>query len=60
MAQDGNPFGALLWFIAILAVIVFRWKQLKFAYKEGVALVTTMQHRLESLTNAATLLGSLW
>ena len=57
MAQDGNPFGALLWFIAILAVIVFRWKQLKFAYKEGVALVTTMQHRLESLTNAATLLG---
>lgn len=57
MAQDGNPFGASLWFIAILAVIVFRWKQLKFAYKEGVALVTTMQHRLESLTNAATLLG---
>ncbi len=57
MAQDGNPFGALLWFIAMLAIIVFRWKQLKFAYKEGISLVTTMQHRLEALTNAATLLG---
>ncbi|MEB6570820.1 PTS system mannose/fructose/sorbose family transporter subunit IID [Staphylococcus auricularis] len=57
MAQDGNPFGAILWFVAILAILVFRWKQLKFAYKEGVSLVTTMQHRLESLTNAATLLG---
>ncbi|MBA8762577.1 PTS system mannose/fructose/sorbose family transporter subunit IID [Staphylococcus coagulans] len=57
MAQDGNPFGALLWFVAMLAIIVFRWKQLKFAYKEGISLVTTMQHRLESLTNAATLLG---
>lgn len=57
MAQDGNPFGALLWFIAMLGIIVFRWKQLKFAYKEGISLVTTMQNRLESLTNAATLLG---
>ncbi|ARJ50809.1 PTS system mannose/fructose/sorbose family transporter subunit IID [Staphylococcus lutrae] len=57
MAQDGNPFGALLWFVAMLVIIVFRWKQLKFAYKEGISLVTTMQHRLESLTNAATLLG---
>nr|WP_318838056.1 PTS system mannose/fructose/sorbose family transporter subunit IID [Staphylococcus agnetis] len=57
MAQDGNPFGALLWFVATLAIIVFRWKQLKFAYKEGISLVTTMQHRLEALTNAATLLG---
>nr|WP_278926092.1 PTS system mannose/fructose/sorbose family transporter subunit IID [Staphylococcus auricularis] len=35
MAQDGNPFGAILWFVAILAILVFRWKQLKFAYKEG-------------------------
>lgn len=57
MAQDGNPFGALLWFVAMLAIIVFRWKQLKFAYKEGISLVTTMQNRLEALTNAATLLG---
>ncbi|MBF0839175.1 PTS system mannose/fructose/sorbose family transporter subunit IID, partial [Streptococcus acidominimus] len=38
-------------------IVIFRWKQLGYAYKEGVSLVTTMQHRLETLTNAATLLG---
>ncbi|EMV8560613.1 PTS system mannose/fructose/sorbose family transporter subunit IID [Staphylococcus pseudintermedius] len=57
MATDGNPFGILLWFFAVLFIIGFRWKQLPFAYKEGISLVTTMQHRLESLTNAATLMG---
>lgn len=57
MASDGNPFGIILWFVAILFIIGFRWQQLPFAYKEGISLVTTMQHRLESLTNAATLMG---
>lgn len=32
-------------------------KQLEFAYKEGVSLVTTMQHRLTALTDAASVLG---
>lgn len=57
MAANGNPIGAFIWLAAQIAVMVFRWKQLGFAYKEGVSLVTTMQHRLENLTNAATLLG---
>nr|WP_263314701.1 PTS system mannose/fructose/sorbose family transporter subunit IID [Mammaliicoccus sp. Marseille-Q6498] len=57
MAINGNPIGAFIWLVAQIAIMVFRWKQLEFAHKEGVALVTTMQHRLESLTNAATLLG---
>ncbi|MDY5060469.1 PTS system mannose/fructose/sorbose family transporter subunit IID [Staphylococcus simulans] len=57
MAINGNPIGAFIWLAAQIAVMVFRWKQLEFAYKEGVSLVTTMQHRLENLTNAATLLG---
>ncbi|WP_436878770.1 PTS system mannose/fructose/sorbose family transporter subunit IID [Mammaliicoccus sciuri] len=57
MAINGNPFGAFIWLAAQIAVMVFRWKQLEFAYKEGISLVTTMQHKLESLTNAATLLG---
>lgn len=37
--------------------MIFRWKQLEFAYKEGISLVTTMQSRLTALTDAATLLG---
>lgn len=57
MAINGNPIGAFIWLVAQIAIMVFRWKQLEFAYKEGVSLVTTMQHKLESLTNAATLLG---
>ncbi|PTJ61420.1 PTS fructose transporter subunit IID [Mammaliicoccus sciuri] len=57
MAINGNPFGAFIWLATQIAVMVFRWKQLEFAYKEGISLVTTMQHKLESLTNAATLLG---
>lgn len=57
MAQQGNPIGALIWIFATIAIVIFRWKQLGYAYKEGVSLVTTMQHRLETLTNAATLLG---
>lgn len=57
MAVNGNPIGALIWFVAQIAIMIFRWKQLEFAYKEGVSLVTTMQSRLTAMTNAATLLG---
>ncbi|MBO1305259.1 PTS system mannose/fructose/sorbose family transporter subunit IID [Enterococcus sp. 669A] len=57
MAINGNAIGIVIWIVAQIAVMVFRWKQLEFAYKEGVSLVTTMQHRLTALTDAATLLG---
>lgn len=57
MAINGNPIGILIWVIAQIAIMVFRWKQLEFAYREGISLVTTMQHRLTALTDAATLLG---
>ena len=57
MAVKGNPLGVLIWVGASIAVMVFRWSQLKFAYKEGSTLVTTMQHRLTALTDAATQLG---
>lgn len=57
MAINGNPTGIFIWIIAQIAVMIFRWKQLEFAYREGISLVTTMQHRLTVLTDAATLLG---
>ena len=57
MAIQGNPVGVFLWLAAQIAVMVLRWKQLEFSYKEGVSLVTTMQHRLTALTDAATLMG---
>ncbi|EOS7684327.1 PTS system mannose/fructose/sorbose family transporter subunit IID [Enterococcus hirae] len=57
MVINGNPTGIFIWIIAQIAVMIFRWKQLEFAYREGISLVTTMQHRLTALTDAATLLG---
>lgn len=57
MAVKGNPLGVLIWVIACIAIMSFRWRQLKFAYREGTQLVTTMQHRLNALTDAATQLG---
>lgn len=57
MALQGNPIGGLIWIAANIVVMVFRWKQLRIAYKEGVNLVTTMQSKLNAVTNAASLLG---
>lgn len=57
MAVGGNPLGVGLWVMVAIATMVFRWVQLKIAYREGVTLVTTLGHKLNALTNAATVLG---
>lgn len=57
MAMQGNPVGIFIWIIAQIVVMVFRWKQLEYAYREGTALVTTMQGKLQAITDAVTLLG---
>lgn len=57
MAVQGNPIGAFLWMAVNFLIMWFRWIQLKFAYKQGASLVTSMQGQLNALTNAATLLG---
>lgn len=57
MAAQGNPIGLFLWLAVNIAIMVFRWKQLHFAYKTGTKLVSEMQGQLNALTDAATLLG---
>lgn len=57
MAIQGNGLGVLLWVLVSVAIMAFRWIQLKFAYKEGVNLVTQYGQKLNALTNAATILG---
>ncbi|MDO4680715.1 MAG: PTS system mannose/fructose/sorbose family transporter subunit IID [Aerococcus sp.] len=57
MGAEGNPIGIFIWIIAQMVVVWFRWSQLKVAYREGVNLVTNMQHRLTAVTDAATLMG---
>ena len=59
MAIEGNPIGIFIWvLVAAFGINLFRWKQLEFAYKEGTALVTTMQDKLSALTDAASVLGT--
>ncbi|WP_040473301.1 PTS system mannose/fructose/sorbose family transporter subunit IID [Lactobacillus gigeriorum] len=57
MAKEGNPTGLFIWVLANIAICVFRWKQLHFAYEKGVSLVTEMRDTLNALTDAATVLG---
>lgn len=57
MAIAGNPVGIFIWVIAQIVIMWFRWRQLEFAYEQGVELVTTMQSKLNALTDAASQLG---
>ena len=57
LAVAGNPAGIFLWIAVAVAYDIFRWKQLEFAYKEGVNLITNMQSTLTALVEAASVLG---
>ena len=57
LAIAGNPAGILLWIAVAVAYDIFRWKQLEFAYKEGVNLINNMQSTLTALIDAAAVLG---
>ena len=49
MAIAGQPWGIFLWIAVAVAYDIFRWKQLEFAYKEGVNLINNMQSTLTAL-----------
>ncbi|MCF1600764.1 PTS system mannose/fructose/sorbose family transporter subunit IID [Tetragenococcus halophilus] len=57
MATNGSAVGVFIWIAAQVLVMIFRWKQLEVAHRQGVSLITDMQEQLASLTDAATLLG---
>ena len=57
LAVAGNPAGIFLWIAVAVAYDIFRWKQLEFAYKEGVNLINNMQSTLTALIDAASVLG---
>ena len=56
MAIAGQPWGIFLWIAVAVAYDIFRWKQLEFAYKEGVNLINNMQSTLTALIDAASVL----
>ncbi|MGT2896290.1 PTS system mannose/fructose/sorbose family transporter subunit IID [Streptococcus entericus] len=55
--ESGSPIGIFLWVAVAMAINVFRWHQLEFAYKEGVKLITTMRDTLTAIVDAASVLG---
>ena len=57
MATEGQPWGIFLWVAVAVAYDIFRWKQLEFAYKEGVKLITTMRDTMQAIVDAASVLG---
>lgn len=57
LAVSGSPVGIFLWVAVAVAYDIFRWKQLEFAYKEGVKLVTTMRDQLNAIVDAASVMG---
>lgn len=57
LASNGNPFGIVIWMAMAIAIMAFRWVQLKYAYKSGTSLVSDLQGQLSAFTDAATLLG---
>ena len=57
MALKGNPFGAILWMVALGVLYIWAYTWMPFAYKQGVNLVTSMSSKLNALTDSATLLG---
>lgn len=56
-AAQGNPLGIFMWVAVAVVYDIFRWKQLEFAYKEGVNLITNMRSTLTALVDAASVLG---
>lgn len=56
MALAGNPVGIFIWIAASLAIMCFRWSQLKRAYADGTKLVTELSSRLNTLVSAGTIL----
>ena len=57
MAMQGNPLGIFIWIAVNIVVDWFRCKQTYIAYDQGMKLVTTMSDRLNSITDAATVMG---
>lgn len=57
MALQKNPAGVAIMVAVQIVWIVFRWSQVKWAYKQGTSLVSDLSARFGSLINSATLMG---
>lgn len=57
MALNGSSVGVWIWLIWAFVRFWFRWKFTEIGYVQGTKLITTMSDRIQSLTEAASILG---
>lgn len=57
MAQDGNAFGVVLWGIFTLILTIFRFRFMDIGYSLGSKLITSLNQKLNVLTDACSVLG---
>lgn len=57
MAQNGNPTGVVIWLIANMLILLFRYVSVSIGYREGVKIISSAKDKLDAMTAAATLLG---
>ena len=57
MAQQGNPLGAIVWFICNVAFWFVKRKLFEVGYTSGTKLVTELGEKLSVFTEAASIMG---
>ena len=57
MAQQGNPLGAIIWFIANMIFWFVKRKMFEVGYTSGTKLITNLGKSLTTLTEAASIMG---
>lgn len=57
MAQQGNPLGAIIWFICNVIFWFVKSKFFKVGYTSGTKLITNLGSKLTAFTEAASIMG---
>lgn len=57
MGLKGNPLGVIIWLLTAIIIWALRYYELPLAYNQGEKLISGVGNLLNSLTDAATLLG---
>lgn len=57
MAQQGNPLGAIIWFICNIAFWFVKSKMFEIGYTSGTKLITNLGQKLTAFTEAASIMG---
>lgn len=57
MAQQGNPLGAIIWFICNIAFWFVKSKFFEIGYKSGTKMITELGQKLTAFTEAASIMG---